>query len=311
MAVQQGWDDPVAQQLLDQLRRAHGAIRVRDLQPTRTQRRRIAALVAGGDLCLDRGVIFLQDVSPAVVIARICGGLLTCASAVKAMGLPVPGWQWRGVHVAVPSGARPARVQATLHHDNRLARPDPYGWPCMPVAEALACYLCCDDDPLMPISAVDAALRQKLVSREEVKACLAGRRNAERARQRLALASERARSPLETCARLDLVQAGLSYRDGVVIDGVGEVDFVVEGFIVVETDGREFHDDPLSFERDRRRDRALAVRGYLAMRFTYDDVRTHQVVPDVAVVLARHGRLPLSVGVTIPGDCGGGRQGWA
>ena len=309
MGVQQGWDEPVAQQLLDRLRRAHGAIRVRDLRPTRTQRRRISALVASGDLCFDQGVVFLRDVSPAVVMARICGGLLTCASAAKAMGLPVPGWQWRGVHVAVPSGARPPRSRAVIHYDNRLSRPDPYGRPWMPVAEAMACYLCCDDDPVMPISAVDAALRKKLVSREEITARLAGRRNAGRARKRLELASERARSPLETCARLDLAQAGLSYRDGVVIAGVGEVDFVVEGFIVVETDGRAFHDDPFSFERDRRRDRALAARGYLTMRFTYDDVRTHQLVPDVMAVLERHGRRPSAVGVTIPGDRCDGRRG--
>jgi very-short-patch-repair endonuclease len=48
------------------------------------------------------------------------------------------------------------------------------------------------------------------------------------------------------------------------------VDFLwPEHQLVVETDGKRFHDNPIAFERDRRRDRALQLSGYRVVRFTY------------------------------------------
>ena len=42
--------------------------------------------------------------------------------------------------------------------------------------------------------------------------------------------------------------------------------------LVVETDGQAFHDNPLAFERDRMRDRALHLAGYRVVRFTHSQV---------------------------------------
>jgi very-short-patch-repair endonuclease len=39
--------------------------------------------------------------------------------------------------------------------------------------------------------------------------------------------------------------------------------------IAVELDGREFHDTPLAFERDRRRDRKLSAAGWRPLRITW------------------------------------------
>lgn len=39
--------------------------------------------------------------------------------------------------------------------------------------------------------------------------------------------------------------------------------------VVVETDGRGFHDNPIAFERDRQRDRTLQLSGYRVVRFTH------------------------------------------
>ena len=43
--------------------------------------------------------------------------------------------------------------------------------------------------------------------------------------------------------------------------------------LVVELDGRAFHDDPASFERDRARDRRLAVAGWRVIRVTWRQMR--------------------------------------
>jgi len=88
---------------------------------------------------------------------------------------------------------------------------------------------------------------------------------------------------------MDLEAAGLSFEDGVDIEGVGEVDLVVEGWIVVELDGYTYHCDEHQFALDRWRDRQLIARGYLPLRFTRKEVCAHQVVPDVLKALDRWG----------------------
>lgn len=53
-------------------------------------------------------------------------------------------------------------------------------------------------------------------------------------------------------------------------DGSFVVDFLWQQHrVVVETDGRTFHDNPIAFERDRRRDRALQLSGYRVVRVTH------------------------------------------
>jgi very-short-patch-repair endonuclease len=52
-----------------------------------------------------------------------------------------------------------------------------------------------------------------------------------------------------------------------------QVDFPwPEDRLVVETDGRSFHDNPAAFERDRSRDRALHLAGYRVVRFTHTQI---------------------------------------
>jgi Protein of unknown function (DUF559) len=55
----------------------------------------------------------------------------------------------------------------------------------------------------------------------------------------------------------------------VVVEGF-EVDFAwLDEGVVVELDGYEYHGDRTAFERDRRRDVALQVAGFRALRFTH------------------------------------------
>lgn len=52
-----------------------------------------------------------------------------------------------------------------------------------------------------------------------------------------------------------------------------EVDFLWPAQkVVIETDGRHVHDNPVGFERDRLRDRALQMDGYRVVRFTHSQV---------------------------------------
>lgn len=98
-------------------------------------------------------------------------------------------------------------------------------------------------------------------------------------------ADPRAESGTETIARYFLRLLGLDVEPQVRIDDLGKVDLVVEGRLIVETDGREWHDGDTAFEEDRRRDLIAARSRYRVLRFTWYQVLFRW--PDVeAAVLA-------------------------
>ncbi len=72
--------------------------------------------------------------------------------------------------------------------------------------------------------------------------------------------------------------------------GGHEVDFLWrEQRLVVEVDGYAFHSSRHSFERDRRRDRALQAQGYRVLRITWREL-THEpeaLIAELAVALLR------------------------
>ena len=70
------------------------------------------------------------------------------------------------------------------------------------------------------------------------------------------------------------MRAGLRVEPQVFVAGVGWVDLVVEGRVVVEVDGFAYHADAKQFALDRRRDAALVAMGYRVLRFTWVDVVT-------------------------------------
>lgn len=86
-------------------------------------------------------------------------------------------------------------------------------------------------------------------------------------------------SGYETDAKVLLMRAGIRFRAQVRIEGVGWVDFVLEGLVIFEVDGREHHES--SFDSDRRRDLEAMRQGYIPIR-----VSGTQLVQDPDGVLA-------------------------
>lgn len=115
-------------------------------------------------------------------------------------------------------------------------------------------------------------------------------------REALSLSSDRARSILETVARLQLIDMGLTPQVGVWIEGVGEVDMIILGFIVIEVDGWAFHSSKEQREKDLKRDRELLRRGYVVLRFTYDDVMNGDFAREVPVSATALRRLVPDTG---------------
>ncbi len=114
---------------------------------------------------------------------------------------------------------------------------------------------------------LESALHQGLVSRAEVAGLVArAPRNVRRAVEGAGRDSE---SGTESLMSFDLRRAGIAFRQQVVIDGVGRVDFLIGRMLVIEVDGAAHHSTPQSFERDRARDARSSIRGYRVLRFSY------------------------------------------
>lgn len=116
-------------------------------------------------------------------------------------------------------------------------------------------------------------------------------------KEALSLSSERARSILETVARLQLIDMGLTPEVGVWIEGVGEVDMIILDFIVIEVDGWAFHSSKEQREKDLKRDRELLRRGYVVLRFTYDDVMNGDFAREVPISVGALRRLVPETGL--------------
>ena len=133
------------------------------------------------------------------------------------------------------------------------------------------------------VAAVDAALRLGVVRRGELgrRVGLARGPGSARLTRTLALADPRSESLLESYCRALLAVAGVppertQYEVRTRGRLIGRVDFAWPSRrLVVEVDGFAFHADRRSYRRDRRRQNALELAGWLVLRFSWEDVLTN------------------------------------
>ncbi|PXX09771.1 uncharacterized protein DUF559 [Mycolicibacterium moriokaense] len=132
------------------------------------------------------------------------------------------------------------------------------------------------------LATLDAALRSETCGRGELwRAAVeqAGRRGIIAVRELIALADALAESPMESEARLAMIDGGLPIPtlQHEIVDGNRErrrVDFAwPEQRIAVEYDGVDWHSDPDAMRRDRRRRAALEDIGWVVISIVFEDVR--------------------------------------
>ena len=100
-----------------------------------------------------------------------------------------------------------------------------------------------------------------------------GRYGSPAARLLLQAADDGTRSAAERLFARLLDQAGITgWKANQVVAGY-EVDFVFRGpKLAVEIDGLAFHSDPEAFNRDRKKQNAIALAGWQVLRFTWIDL---------------------------------------
>ncbi|MDF1478184.1 type IV toxin-antitoxin system AbiEi family antitoxin domain-containing protein [Leifsonia sp. H3M29-4] len=224
----------------------------------------------------------VPETSHAAVVAARVGGRLAGPTAAQSYGL------WGGfsriIHVVVgdhssrlrtavpPSfttsvwSDRPrARIRLHWMRDGAVPELGPECWR-VDLATALRQTVrWCDQETAL--ACLDSALTKLHITRPVLLGMFA--REPARSRRLAALATVGAESGIESLACRRLRRLGLSIVQQAEVSGAGRVDMVIDGWLVVEVDGRTYHQDPDAFEEDRRRDAELVARGYTVIRLSY------------------------------------------
>lgn len=232
----------------------------------------------------------LPATDPALVAAVRLRGVASHASAARLHGLDL----WRpvaGIDVTVRPGSRPLEAGVRVHRAALLPNEVDAR---LPITSVLRTALDCGRSLPLPDAVVilDSAMRGGAVKSATLRAATESARGhgAVALRRAVAHADALAGSPLESALRLLLGLVDADVQSQVKIPGVGPgpVDFVLNGWLVIEADGYEFHSNRESYRKDRGRGNGLAVRGYTLLRFTWEDVRFRPgwVLAQVTRVLA-------------------------
>lgn len=207
---------------------------------------------------------------PEVVEAARLGGRLDCVSLLQTLGVFVH--RQSGLHVqqdAHASRRPPAPKDVRYHwrssaasHESAVAD----------LVEALVQAVRCQT-PRSAVATLDSAWHLCLVDEGGITDVFA--RLPRRFSVLRGLLDRRSESGIESLVRLLLRSIGCHVELQVPIDGVGRVDLLVDGWLVVECDSERFHSDWRALKSDRRRDLAALERGFVPVRLLAEDVLFH------------------------------------
>lgn len=254
----------------------------RELRSSGMSKRAIAQAAADDAIvAVRRGRYLASDVPADVVRAARVGGRLTCVSALRLLGVFI--LTSEELHVHIPPHAARLRVPsegASRHWSPPIGeRPSGAGisHPWDLLAHAIVCQ-----SPAAAVASLDSALHWGLILPSELDLVFAAVPRKYRVIRKML--DGRAESGPESLMRLILRRLGLKVEVQVRIDGVGRVDLLVDGWLVIECDSDAHHSGPLAHRVDRRRDLTLAALGYTTLRPMAADIMWH---PDRVVAAVR------------------------
>jgi very-short-patch-repair endonuclease len=266
----------MARALADDMQQLGGLARRRQLERLGHSVRSIRAAIDSRALrVVARSWVATPAAPPDAVRAVALRGALGGASALASYGVWVP----HEVPLCVATSHSASRLPPLRGTEWRLRIPgagaaktnDPRSpqWR-VSLGDALLQHArCCPSDDQI-VASFDSALHSGAVSRQRLLAISEGMPR--RIRRLLRHVDARAESGLESLLRLACEREGWSVELQVRIDGVGRVDLVINGWLVIEADGSAWHDDPRAAHRDRLRNSALVLGGYRWHRFGYEPV---------------------------------------
>ena len=248
------------------------------LQAGFTERTIRSTLAAGQAVRLRHGVVALHGAQPDLGAAVLANGLLCCASAAPHHGL------WRLFAPERPHLlCRHGSAVGVVVHRGSVVPPD-FPRPVAGLTDSLLHAVRC----LPAVEAavmVESALVQGRTTLGYLGERLPGNRNGG-ARRVLELVDGTADSAIEVVARLLFRSEGIFTQTQMDLPGIGIVDFLLEGFLIVEIDGST-HLEARQVKKDRLRNNASTLTGYAVLRYGYQDVvyNPQKIVREVWQVL--------------------------
>ncbi|MFC5931204.1 type IV toxin-antitoxin system AbiEi family antitoxin domain-containing protein [Cryobacterium melibiosiphilum] len=255
-----------------------------DLRSSGLSPQGITAAVKSGELLrVRRDHYALPDTDRHTLEAVRIGGREACVSAAREIGFFAFDTQFTHVHLDrqasrlrspgnrnVPLVLAP-RGGVELHWRPLIDLTDGTEF-CVGARDALAQIIQCQE-PRFALAALDTALHERKIQPtdlSEIFASVPARHHELRAR-----IDARVDAGQESVLRDLFCRAGLRCDIQVTIGGIGRVDLLVEGCVVVEADSYAYHRSWPEQVRDHKRNRLLAERRYLTLRVPYEDIMFH------------------------------------
>jgi very-short-patch-repair endonuclease len=94
---------------------------------------------------------------------------------------------------------------------------------------------------------------------------------------------------------------GIAFEPQVFLPGIGRVDFLLNGFLIVEIDGFAFHSKRADMLRDRDRNNSSTVKGYAVLRYMPEHIwfNQQQVLAEIQAALALR-TAPVQLKADVP-----------
>lgn len=273
---------------------AETILRYRTLREV-ASRRSIERMLREGMLVrLRKGSYLRADCPPELVRAARLGGRLDCLSLARCLGIFVLE-NASAIHVQMDAKAtriRPPDGDLVRHFRETSASA---GSLAADLVEAIA-QACRCQSPRAAIATLDSAWHLGWLDEDGISAVFA--RLPARYQVLRGHLDRRSESGPETLVRLMVRALGCDVRLQVAIAGVGRVDLVVDGWLIIECDSEAFHAGWEAQRRDRRRDLAAAALGYTTLRPVAEDIMFQ---PEI-VLAAIRGLLTRGSGVHTVGE---------
>ncbi|HKT55847.1 MAG TPA: type IV toxin-antitoxin system AbiEi family antitoxin domain-containing protein [Microbacterium sp.] len=248
--------------------------RTRDLAAEGWTAKRLARAVRDGSfLRLRKGVYGQPGLPEECASAVRIGGRLCGSSELRRRGVFVQDHPGTHVHIE-PEASRLPPVPEGIHVQRGMLRRTPHPRSCS--VEVLdAVIQSAKGQPWREgLATIESAVQLGVLRIDELGEVFAALpRRYRRARRWLDTRSE---SGTETIMRLIALELGAGVEVQVWIRGVGRVDLVIDGWLIVECDSERFHSDWRQRREDLRRDQAAARLGYSTYRPIAEDIMWHR-----------------------------------
>lgn len=238
-----------------------------------------------------RGVYATEDCHPGFLSALMANSVLTCVSAAEEYGLWLRDRSTKP-HLGANHGHASTRG-AVLHRGLRFPPHDrlPIASLSDTVIHALLCLPASESVPIAT-SALARGLAPEDIERELKVRKLGPALKAFRLVDRSVESQPEAEALVILLALAE--RLGVEVVAQAQIPGLGRVDFLIAGWLIVEIDGVQFHSDRDSVRRDRARDNMATLLGYARLRYVPEVVwrEPDRLAGEVEAVLTGRMRAP-------------------